>query len=122
MSNATTLMPIDSDYHRRKNEAARRAATESLVEQRKSEWRDKGLVNDLASQREVEVDESIWQGRRWWRESRWVRPIVNLLIVLCIGQNAWVIAKMESPFSLAFWIPVLLFLFQLRIHIGRFGA
>lgn len=115
-------LSIPSDFYRRKNEAERRKATQQMVETRKAEWREKGLLNDVPHQRDVDVNEEIWRGRRWWEDKPWVRRTVNVLIALTVVKIGMVMANMENPFQLAFWIPVLMFLCQLRLHIGRFGA
>lgn len=114
-------MPLASDHYRRKNEAARKAATEATVTARKREWKDAGLLDDIARERVVETDQTIWKGKPWWVERRWVRWTANLLLL-------WTVSKIVTAslagaaFELAYWIPLALFAFQLRWHIARHGG
>ena len=114
-------MTVPSDHYRRKNEAARKAATQDLVEGRKRDWKDAGLLDDIARDRVVEHDQSIWKGKPWWVGRIWVRWGANLLILLAVAKL--VQATMAgAAFDLAIWIPILLFSCQLRLHIARFGG
>ncbi len=114
-------MTVPTDHYRRKNEADRKAATERLVEARKRDWKDAGLLDDIARERLVEHDQRIWKGKPWWVERIWVRWAANLLIVLAVAQIVRATLA-GAAFDLAVWIPLLLFSCQLRLHIGRFGG
>lgn len=114
-------MTEPTDFHRRKNEAARKAATQKLVDARKRDWKDAGLLDDIARERVVEHDQTIWKGKPWWVERVWVRWGANLIILLAVAKLVQATAA-GAAFDLAIWIPVLLFACQLRLHISRFGG
>ena len=113
---------IPTDFHRRKNEAARLEATQKLVAERQQRWRDGGVLDDIPREAQVDYDPTVWRGARWWADKPYVRVTVNVLIVLAVGKIAWNVAVAMDAWSMMVWIPVLLFLVQLRLHIGRFGA
>lgn len=114
-------MALPSDHHRRKNEAARKAATVELVEQRKRDWKDAGLLDDIGRERVVETDPTIWRGQPWWVERWWVRWSANLLL---LGAVVGMVRAFQTgaAFDLAFWIPLTLVAVQLRWHIARHGG
>ncbi len=114
-------MPLASDHYRRKNEAARKAATEATVNARKQDWKAAGLLDDIPRERVVEPDQAIWKGQPWWVERLWVRWSVNLLLLWTVVKIAEA-AMNGAAFDLAVWIPLALFAFQLRWHIARHGG
>ena len=114
-------MPEASDHYRRQNEARRKAEMEALVEARKQHWKDAGLLDDIARHRIVQTDPTIWKGKPWWVQRRSVRWLVNALCVLALvgGFRA---AMQGAAFDLAFWIPLAVFAFKLRLHIALYGG
>ena len=114
-------MSLPSDHYRRKNEAERKAATAATVEARKREWRDAGLLDDIARQQVVEVNPELWQGKPWWVQRRWVRWGANGLFVFAVAGMVRAVMQAEA-FALAFWIPLTMAAFQLCWHIGRHGG
>ena len=114
-------MSVPSDHYRRKNEAARKAQMEALVEARKDGWRENGVLDDVARGIDPDYDESVWQGRRWWVENKFAKWAVNVLLAITVVVMIKGAANLEAGVMLV-GIPVLFFLVQLRIHIARFGA
>ncbi len=88
---------------------------------RKQDWKDAGLLDDIPRERVVETDQTIWKGKPWWVERRWVRWSANLLALWAVVGIARAAMSAEA-FALAFWIPLALFAFQLRWHIARHGG
>ncbi|NQD36983.1 hypothetical protein HPT27_08095 [Permianibacter sp. IMCC34836] len=114
-------MTVPTDHYRRKNEAERKAAMQATVEARKRDWKEAGLLDDIARNRVVEHDQTLWKGQPWWVERIWVRWLANGLCVLTVAGIARA-AMTGAAFDLAFWIPFALFAFQLRWHIARHGG
>ena len=114
-------MSLPSDHYRRKNEAERQAATAAMVEARKRDWREAGLLDDIAREKVVEVDPTLWQGKPWWVQRRSVRWGANAVLVFAMAGIVRAALQGEA-FALAFWIPLAMFAFQLRWHISRHGG
>lgn len=114
-------MPDPTDHYRRQHEAQRKAAMEALVASRKQDWKDAGLLDDIARQRVVETAPSIWKGKPWWVERRWVRLLVNALCAFALF-GVFRAAMHGAAFDLAFWIPLAVFAFKLRLHLTLYGG
>lgn len=107
-----------ADHYRRQNDAARKAQMQALVDTRKRDWKDAGLLDDIARERLVETDPTLWRGQPWWVTRRWVRWSTNVLLLVAVA-GIFRAAITGAAFDLAVWIPLAVFFFQLRWHIAR---
>lgn len=106
---------------RERNLAARQREMRNQVAQRKADWAEKQLTDNIARSVEPDVDEQIWAGRRWWVERRWLRPLLVGAIIFNVAGMAVCAASLNLAGVIAFIVGLYLS-FSTWLHVRNHGG